>query len=324
MNHGGDLDLALRMIDVAVDAGADAVKFQAFRTQELILDNVEKAPYQKKSGGRQTQPDMLRSLELKEKHYHRLKKHCEEQGIEFLITPFDSVSLSELERVGVHAYKVASTDTTNLPFLRQIAALAKPMILSTGMTAMDEIRQVVSELTDLNGKIILLQCTANYPITPDEANLSVMTTYRQEFGLLVGYSDHTPGIGAAPYAVANGAVLVEKHFTIDKSASGPDHEASLDPTELKQCIAEIRMVERYMGQPEKVLMPCESATRKSLQKCLVAARNIPAGQTLCEGDLEAKRTGGEGLSPLECDSLLGRTTTRAIQENDIFQPQDFS
>ena len=318
VNHGGDLAVAKQLVDVALDAGADAVKFQAFRTEHLIIESVEKAPYQKaNSSASESQADMLRALELRTDHYRELKEYCEKRGIVFLITPFDPVSLAELEELGVLAYKVASTDTTNLPFLRMVCATGKPVILSTGMTYMEEIRQVLDEIRPLNSNIILLQCTANYPIKNKEANLRVIDTFREKFGILTGYSDHTVGVGAAPYAVARGAVMVEKHFTLDKTFVGPDHKASLNPTELRSCVAEIRRTETFLGSADKKPTSSEIATRSSLQKCLVAARDLPGGIELSEADFTAKRTGGAGISPLRYRELVGKTLPVDLKANDI-------
>jgi N,N'-diacetyllegionaminate synthase len=320
VNHGGDIQLAFRLIDIAADAGADAVKFQAFRTEHLILENVEKAPYQIENTGRkQTQSEMLRGLELRTEHYTQLKDYCRDKGIQFLITPFDEFSLTELEEVGVDAYKIASTDTTNIPFLRKVARTGKPVILSTGMCYMNEVEKAVEAIEAINKNLVLLQCTANYPIIDEDANLNVMHTFRERFNVPVGYSDHTVGPGAALYAVAMGARVVEKHFTIDKNAEGPDHRASLSPEELKMFVSEIRKIEKYLGSYNKVPTKAEIGTRTSLQKCLVAATDIQAGDLFSEENLVAKRTGGKGISPLKFDELAGKKAGRNYKKNDIIE-----
>ena len=202
VNHGGDLKLAEKLIDIAVEAGADAVKFQAFRTEELIIENVKKAPYQTQTTSKEeSQTEMLKKLEMSVEHYTHLKDYCNSKGIVFLITPFDETSLNELESIGVEAYKIASTDTTNLPFLLKVAASGKPLFLSTGMTYLKELMQVLEELEKVNKNIIVMQCTANYPIKDEEANLNVLHTFKRNFDSLLGYSDHSVGIGAAPYAI---------------------------------------------------------------------------------------------------------------------------
>lgn len=318
VNHGGDIELAKKLIDIAADAGADAVKFQAFRTENLIVEGIDKAPYQKMhTDAMETQSEMLKKLELTREYYMVLKDYCEEKGIIFLITPFDEISLEELEEINVHAYKVASTDTTNLPFLKKIAATGKPMILSTGMCYMTEVEAALQCIYPLNKDVILLQCTANYPIEDKEANLNVVTTFIKKFDMLVGYSDHSVGIGASPYAIPLGARVVEKHFTIDKAADGPDHEASLDPEELHAYLKEIRRVESFLGSFEKAPTESENLTRKSLQKCLVAATNIKKGQIIEAHHMVAKRTGGKGESPIRYENYVGKPSDRDYQKNDI-------
>ena len=318
VNHGGNIDLAKELIDLAKDAGADAVKFQAFRTSELIIENVSKAPYQTKTTSTsESQADMLRSLELSKEHYHTLKNYCEEKNIIFLITPFDETSLIELEEIGVSAYKIASTDTTNLPFLKKVAQTGKPIFLSTGMTYLDEIKEALKEIHPENKKLILMQCTANYPIEDSEANLNIIKLFQNEFDCLIGYSDHSVGIGAAPYAIPMGVCMIEKHFTIDKSAKGPDHLASLDPKELKALVKEVKRIETYMGVGVKQPTTSELQTRKSLQKCLVAASPIKKGEIITEANLLGKRTGGKGISPIEYKKIVGSMAIKDFDTNDI-------
>jgi len=320
VNHGGDMDLAKKLIDIAVEANADAVKFQAFRTDELIIDEVEKAPYQTETTSKtESQADMLRKLELQKEHYQELKDYCTQKGIILLITPFDEKSLMELEEIGIEAYKVASTDTTNLPFLKQIAMTSKPIFLSTGMSYLDEIKMALKEIHPHNKQVVLMQCTANYPIEDNEANLRVLETFKSNFDMLLGYSDHSVGTGAAPYAVPMGAVLVEKHFTIDKEADGPDHRASLNPDELKELVKEIRRIEAYLGQAKKEPTASEAQTRKSLQKCLVAKQAIAKGEEFSLDNLTAKRTGGKGISPIRYRELLGHKAQKEFKKNEIIE-----
>ena len=318
VNHGGDMDLAFRLIDIAAEAGADAVKFQAFRTESLILADVEKAAYQKNTTeAKESQFQMLKKLELSRQHYADLKAYCEKKRILFLITPFDETSLGELEELGVDAYKIASTDATNLPFLKKVAKTKKPVFFSTGMCYIEEVDAALSEMAGHNSDIVLLQCTANYPITDSEANLNVITTFRERYNVLVGYSDHTVGVGAAPYAVPLGACVLEKHFTIDKSLEGPDHLASLDPQELKQFILQVRQVEKFLGNGVKAPTESEKGTRKALQKCLVAAKDIKAGELFTEDNIIAKRTGGRGITPLNYKDLLGKPAKADLKANEI-------
>ncbi len=320
VNHGGNMDLAKKLVDIAVDAGVDAVKFQAFRTNELIIQNVKKAPYQTKTTDKtESQTDMLKKLELKKDQYIELKEYCESKNIIFLITPFDETSLRELEEIGVVAYKVASTDTTNLPFLKKIAQTKKPIFLSTGMSYLNEIEAALEEMYAFNRDIVLMQCTANYPIQDDEANLNVIKTFQNHFNILTGYSDHSVGIGAAPYALPMGVCMIEKHFTINKADDGPDHLASLDPEELKQLVIEVRRIEKYLGNFEKSPTSSELKTRKSLQKNLVAKKEINEGDLFSEENVIAKRTGGEGISPIDYKSVFGQKATLPFKINEIIR-----
>ncbi len=318
VNHGGDLDLAKRLIDIAAEAGVDGVKFQAFRTENLILSNVEKAPYQKNTtAASESQFDMLKKLELKTEGYLELKAYCESKNLIFLITPFDEQSLEELEEVGVDAYKIASTDTTNLLFLRKVAQTGKPIVLSTGMCDMKEVTAALEEINPINKKLVLLQCTANYPIEDDEANLNVIQTFKDSFDVVVGYSDHSVGLGAALYSIPMGAKVVEKHFTINKDLDGPDHLASLDPEELKEFVIKVKQIERYMGGFIKEPTASEFHTKKSLQKSLVAAVEITKGDVIQEKHLIAKRTGGDGVSPIYYKSIVGTVATKDYHKDDI-------
>ena len=320
VNHGGDILLAKKLVDIAFGAGANAVKFQAFRTEHLILDNIDKAPYQKENtGNTQTQSQMLKGLELQNEHYGELKEYCNQKGIDFLITPFDEYSLIELETLGVEAYKIASTDTTNIPFLRKVARTGKPIILSTGMCYMNEVEVAMQAVSEINKDIVLMHCTANYPVADNEANLNVLHTYANKFDCVLGYSDHTVGLGASLYAIPMGAKVVEKHFTIDKEADGPDHKASLNPDELKAYVQEIRRIECMMGSFVKEPTAAEKNTRQSLQKCLVAAKNIEVGELFTEDNIVAKRTGGKGVSPLKVDALYGTKAVKSFSQNDIIE-----
>jgi N,N'-diacetyllegionaminate synthase len=320
VNHGGDINVAKQLVDIAVEAKVDAVKFQAFRTEHLIVDNVEKSPYQKETtDNAQSQADMLRGLELRYEHYEELKNYCESKGIQFLITPFDEVSLEELEKLGVLAYKIASTDTTNLPFLRKVAETGKPVILSTGMCEMNEVKCAVNEILEINSNLIVLQCTANYPMPDEEANLNVLSTYIKEFDCIVGYSDHSVGVGAAPFAIPLGATVLEKHFTINKADDGPDHLASLDPEELSEFVKIVRRAERFLGSNMKSITPSEQHTKKSLQKCLVASKEIKIGEQFTLNNMVAKRTGGKGISPLDYKMMLGKQAEKNFSLNELIQ-----
>ncbi len=318
VNHNGDIHVAKQLIDVAVESGVDAVKFQAFKTENLILANVEKADYQKKTtGSSESQYNMLKKLEISKQQTRELMDYCIKNRILFLSTPFDETSLLELESLGIYAYKIASTDTTNLPFLKKIAKLGKPMILSSGMSYMSEVKMALEEIYPYNKNVILLQCTANYPIKNNEANLNVLKTYHNELDILLGYSDHSEGLGASPYAVPLGAKVVEKHFTLDIQNEGPDHLASLSPQELKLYVKEIRKVEEYLGSKIKKPSFEEIETRRSLQKCLVAARRIKKGELFSLDNIVAKRTNGNGISPIYYKSIIGKPAKYNISKNEI-------
>lgn len=320
VNHNGDIGIAKQMIDAASETGVDAVKFQTFRTENLILRNIEKAPYQKTTTGKtETQYDMLRRLEISREQTAELMDYCRKRNIVFLSTPFEKSSLDELADLEVPAYKVAATDITNIQFLRQVAEKGKPIILSAGMCYLEEVERALTAIYAINRDVILLQCTANYPIQDEEANINVIRTFRETFDVLVGYSDHSQGVGAAPYAVAVGAKVIEKHFTLDRHMAGPDHKASVTPKELKQLVDDIRRVEKYLGDGIKMPTRSEQMTRKSLQKCLVASRGIRQGETFCADNIVAKRTNGIGISALYYDDVLGRTADQNYELDDIIR-----
>lgn len=320
VNHGGDMSVAKKLIDAAAQAGADAVKFQAFKTEHLILDNVEKAPYQQKTtGNTESQYDMLKKLEVTKEQNLELIDYCRQNDIIFLTTPFDEFSLDELNTIELPAYKVASTDTTNIPFLIKMAKHGIPLILSTGMSYLSEVRMALEEIYKYNKDVILLQCTANYPIDDEEANLAVINTFKDNFDILIGYSDHSVGIGASPYAIPMGAKVVEKHFTLSKEGEGPDHKASLDPDELIEYVKTVRRVEKYMGTNIKKPSLAETHTRASLQKSLVAARDIKQGSVFGKDDIIAKRTGGKGLSPIYYKELLGKMINKDYKKDEIIE-----
>jgi N,N'-diacetyllegionaminate synthase len=320
VNHGGDMLVAKKLIDLASDVQADAVKFQSFKAEHVILENIEKAPYQKKTTDpAESQFDMLQKLEVSKEQNLGLKQYCEEKNIIFLTTPFDEYSLEELDELDLPAYKVSSTDTTNLLFLEKIAKKQKPIFLSTGMTYLSEVEMALETIYQYNKDVVLLQCTANYPIRDDEANLAVINTYKEYFDVLVGYSDHTGGVGAATFAIPMGAKVVEKHFTLGKTQPGPDHSASLSPNELKEFVKLVKQVDIYMGSSIKIPNLSEMRTRSSLQKCLVAACNINKGDIITKDNIIAKRTGGEGISPIYYKDIIGKNARRPYHKNEIIE-----
>lgn len=318
VNHNGSMELAYQLIDCAIAAGADAVKFQQFDSDQLVLSSTEQAGYQKRNlANGQTQLEMLKQLELSIEQAHQLQNYCLKAGIVFLTTPFDEHSLQELDELDMPAYKISSTDLTNIPFLVEIAQKNKPLILSTGMSFLPEIETALEAILPYNQDVILLQCHSDYPTKDHDVNLNVLKTFQEYFNVLVGFSDHTPAIGAAPFSVAVGARVIEKHFTLDKMMPGPDHSASLSPEELSEFVLTVRRIERYMGTHIKKPSLAEQDTRKSLQKCLVARVEIKSGESYSRKNMIAKRTGGVGISPLYYDSLLGQVATKYLHKDEI-------
>lgn len=325
VNHNGSLELALKLVDLAVDAGADSVKFQSYRTEEIIVAEVEKAPYQKETTGEaESQFEMLKRLEIDGDFHKSLIDHCETRGITFLSTPYDVKSLDLIVSLKAPAIKVASTDTTNLLFLEKVAATGLPIILATGMCSMDEVEAAVATLRD-NGckELAVLKCTSNYPADPDEVNLRGIAVLAEKFDVIVGFSDHTEGLGASPYAVALGAKIIEKHFTIDKSMEGPDHRASLSPEELTALVREVRRVEGMIGTGVIEPSASEAATKSSLQKYFVARRSVKTGDELTRENIVAKRTGGEGVAASLLYDLLGRVFTKDLRADEVIYPDCF-
>jgi sialic acid synthase SpsE len=260
---------------------------------------------------------MLKRLEVTKEQTAELMDYCHKKNIIFLSTPFEKTSLDELDEFGVPAFKIAATDLTNIQFLRQVAHKGKPIILSAGMCYLEEVRKALEAIYPINKDVVLLQCTANYPINNSEANINVIRTFKNEFDIIVGYSDHSQGVGASPYAVAVGAKVIEKHFTLDKNMEGPDHKASVTPDELKQIVSDIRRVEEYLGDGIKMPSCSEQMTRKSLQKCLVANKEIKTGEMFSEDNISAKRTNGVGISALYFDDVIGKTSKRNFKTNEI-------
>jgi N,N'-diacetyllegionaminate synthase len=318
VNHAGNMEIAKQLIDLAMDAKADAVKFQTFKTEHLILSNIQKAPYQKDTtDASESQYDMLKRLEVSREQNLYLKQYCIDKGIIFLTTPFDEESLEEIDELDLPAYKVASTDATNLPFLKKIAKKGKPIFLSTGMSYLSEVKLALETIYEYNKDVVLLQCTANYPIQDNEANLAVINTYRDNFDILLGYSDHSVGVGAAPFAIPMGAKVVEKHFTLDKNDEGPDHAASLSPDELVEFVKTVRRVDAYMGSEIKEPSLSEQNTRKSLQKCMVASQDIKKGDLFNNNNIVAKRTGGIGISPINYARIIERKSNKNYKKNEV-------
>ncbi len=326
VNHNGDLDIARQLIDAAKESGADAVKFQYFITENLVTDAALKATYQvENTGVAGSQFEMLKSLELDFEQHEVLKKYCEERGILYICTPYDHHSVNKLDELDVAVYKIASTDTTNIPLLRHIAGKGRPVILSTGMCTLGEVEVAVSTLKEngLEGKIILLQCTSEYPAPMAEINLKAMQTLEQAFLCPVGFSDHTEGVGASPWSVALGARIVEKHFTLDCSMDGPDHRASIEPAEFETLVRAIRDLEQALGDGMKRITAREVKNKEVMQKSLVADCPIPAGTVITEKMVTCKRP-GTGLPPLWFDRIVGKKTIRSISAETLIQAHDIN
>jgi N-acetylneuraminate synthase/N,N'-diacetyllegionaminate synthase len=312
VNHDGDIKKARRLVDVAADAGADAVKFQSFRADRLVLSGAAKLGYQKKNTGRGTQWEMLKKLELSESAQAQLADLCRKKGILFLSSPFDEECAHFLFKRGVPAFKIPSGELTNHPLLERIAGWGKPLLLSTGMATLDEVRAAVRVIRRAgNPPLVLFHCVSVYPSLPKECNLKAMATLAKAFRVPVGFSDHSEGTAVALAAVALGACAVEKHFTLDRSLAGPDHRASLNPQELKGLIRDIRTVSEARGDGIKRPVPREEETARAVRKSLVVLKTVPRGTLLERSMLGALRP-GSGLAPRWLSRVVGRRARRDI------------
>lgn len=313
VNHNGSLELALRLVDEAAAAGADAVKFQTFRAERLVTAAAPRAEYQaRNTGDAGTQLEMLRRLELSEEAHAALLERCRERGILFLSTPFDDDSADLLVRLDVPAFKVSSGDLTNLPFLERLAAVGRPVILSTGMATLGDAEAALAAVRRAGDPpVALLQCVSEYPARASDANLAVMATYERCFAVPSGYSDHTLGLEVAFAAVALGARVLEKHFTLDRGLPGPDHQASLEPGELRALVAGVRAVEGAVGNGCKTVTPGELDNARAGRKSLVAAADLAAGTRLTRAEVDVLRP-GTGLSPAQLPIVLGRTLRHEV------------
>lgn len=321
VNHNGDPLLAHRLVGVAARSGADAVKFQSFSADKLTAKGAAKAEYQKRSTGDGDQYDMLKALEMSEQLHRQLATQCRELGIEFMSTAFDEDSLDLLVSLGIRRIKVPSGELTNHPFLRYMARKNLPLIVSTGMAALDEVESAITVIADerrlagLSGRmgemVTILHCTSNYPAAVEDVNLNAMLTMGRATEMAMGYSDHTLGITVSTAAVAMGAKVIEKHFTLDKTMPGPDHAASLDPAELKALVQSIRDVESALGDGIKAPSPSELPVRALVRRSLTAIRPIAAGSTLARADVALMRP-GTGIEPRDLETAIGRRVGRDI------------
>jgi N-acetylneuraminate synthase/N,N'-diacetyllegionaminate synthase len=324
VNHNGELDLAFQLVDAAVAAGADAVKFQTFIADELLTAEAVKADYQKTTTGEQeSQLEMIKRLELSFDDFRKLKTYCDDRGITFLSTPFDLTSVDFLRELDLVVFKISSGDLTNHPLLRHVASQNRPVILSTGMSDMDEVREALAVVHNAgNNDVILLQCVTNYPAAAEDINLKAMLSMQSAFDVNVGYSDHTLGIEVALAAVALGACVIEKHFTLNKNFAGPDHRASLEPDEFKAMVDGIRKVEAALGNGLKVPAASEAGNAAVARRSIVAARDISVGTVITLAEIAFKRP-GTGLPPRMAEHLLGKTARVNVAAGSLLQLEMF-
>lgn len=314
VNHNGEIGLAKKLIDIAKWAGADYIKFQTFISENLVSAIAEKADYQKKTtktqDNKESQLEMLKKLELSKEDFLELKNYCQEKEIGFLSTPFDLESIDFLETLNMDFWKIPSGEITNLPYLLKVGKTKRPIVLSTGMSNIDEIATAISVLEESGSRNIkILHCTTEYPAPLEEINLKALVTMRDAFQKEIGYSDHTDGIDISVAAVALGATIIEKHFTLDKHMTGPDHSASLEPEELKKMVDSIRRVQLALGNGEKTPTPSEERNRKAARKSIVAKKYIKKGDLFTEENITVKRP-GDGISPMDWFDTLGKIAIR--------------
>jgi len=322
VNHNGSLELAFQLIDAAREAGVDAVKFQSFKAETLVSKKAEKADYQKKTTDiNESQYDMIKKLELSLDDHYKLIEYCKKVGIQFLSSPFDLDSIDLLEELRLDIFKIPSGEIINLPYLRKIGKLNKYVILSTGMSDLGEIEDALNVLvengTDIN-KIIVLQCNTEYPTPYEDVNLKAMFTIKNSFGVKVGYSDHTKGIEVPIAAVAIGAEVIEKHFTLDRNMEGPDHKASLVPNELKEMVFAIRNIEKALGNGIKKASKSELKNKPIARKSLVAVKEIKKGELFTEKNIGIKRP-GNGISPMRWDEVIGKISNKEYCVDDLIE-----
>ena len=320
VNHNGSADLAKQLIDVAADSGVDAVKFQTFKAENLVSKNAQKADYQKQTtSASESQFDMIKKLELDVETHKELIAYCQEKDIIFLSTPFDHESIDLLSGLKMEIFKIPSGEITNLPYLRHIGSLGKRIILSTGMSNIAEVGEALNILTNAGTakeNITVLHANTMYPTPMEDVNLNAMLTIQKEFSVAIGYSDHTLGIEVDIAAVVLGASVIEKHFTLDKTMVGPDHEASLEPEELKAMVLAIRNIEKALGSYEKKPSPSESVNIDIVRKSIIASASIKKGEILSDNNVTTKRP-GVGISPMKWDKVIGTVASKDYQMDDL-------
>lgn len=322
VNHNGSLSLAKQLIDAAAAAEVDYVKFQTFKTENLVTLNAEKAEYQQRNTGEtESQFSMLKKLELSKKDHDELIDYCRIRNVKFFSTAFDLESLDYLHSLNLGLWKIPSGELTNYPYLKKIAGFGEPVILSTGMSELEEVREALQVLLSNGLKrehITLLHCTTEYPTPWTDVNLRAMQTLQDTFGVNVGYSDHTEGIEVPIAAAALGAKVIEKHFTVDRNLPGPDHKASLEPAELKAMVTAVRHIEESLGDGRKIIAESERKNRDIARKSIIAARDIAQGEVLRETDLIVMRP-GTGISPMRWNEVIGRIAIRDFRKGDCIE-----
>lgn len=324
VNHNGDLSIAKRLIDIASEVKADAIKFQTFKAEELLLKNTSKVEYQKTNTDiKENFYEMIKKYEFTKEDFQSIVNYCKEKNIIFLSTPFDHSSVQWLEEFNVPAYKVGSGDMNNFPLLKLICSKRKPIFISTGMATLKEVKETIEFIRSNNiEEIVLFQCTTDYPTSLEDVNLNVIDTYKNEFSnLLIGFSDHSLGITASIGAAAKGVKVIEKHFTLDKEMKGPDHKASLDPKELKEWVEQIRALEKALGTFEKKPSKAELNIAKIARKSIVSIKTLNKGDVLNENNVAIKRP-GDGISPVEFEKIIGKRVKRNISTDTVIYWED--
>ncbi len=320
VNHNGSIDLAFELIEAASDSGADVVKFQTFKAEKLVTQSATKAVYQLgTTNSKESHFEMIRKLEMSDDMHHKIIQRCKEKKIRFASTGFDQNSVDLLVELGVDFLKIPSGEITNLPYIRHVGSRCLPIILSTGMCTMQEVKNTLNILCKAGvekSDITVLHCNTEYPTPMEDVNLKAMLSMKKDLGVKVGYSDHTLGIEVPIAAVAMGATVIEKHFTLDRTMDGPDHAASLEPDELKQMIYSIRNIENAMGDGQKNPSKSEESNIDVVRKSIVASRNIKAGENFTEDNLSVKRP-GTGISPLKWDELLGSEANKDFKADEL-------
>lgn len=323
VNHNGSIDMAKQLIDVAAEAGVDYVKFQTFKAENLVTKSAVKAEYQKRNINDvdNSQYAMLKKLELSSLHHYELIEYCKKRDVKFFSTAFDFESIDFLASLHLGLWKMPSGEITNYPYLKKIAGFHEPVILSTGMSTMEEIEAAIAVLTKFGvqkDQITVLHCNTEYPTPMGDVNLAAMQDIRQRLGVTVGYSDHTQGIEVPIAAVALGAEIIEKHFTLNRTLPGPDHKASLEPAELVAMVSAIRNIEQAIGSNHKAISISESKNKDIARKSIVAAKNICKGEIFTEDNLTVKRP-GNGVSPMQWETVIGQKAIRDFEEDELIE-----